>query len=252
MLPTRLLVELAVLSPDASMVLFSRFGIEMVPSVQTSSDAPELDEDENLSSLEGFQWEGISNAPTGTIRKRSLSESSVVTDKRSIYNLFGNDVKTEEEDRAKERAPTIPSSKLLPLSLGSNGSSCPVKGVSRDSTALAERFQVGGSGDNTSTQALPAVKQEGSSGSPLGFDSTPVESSRRGKASLLSASEGSRPQGNHEAEGASETHALQSSCRAVQDPVAADGATDSSYTSGGELNDTQVLGKKRRATPVSN
>ncbi|XP_032882604.1 zinc finger protein 106 isoform X3 [Amblyraja radiata] len=226
-----------------------RFGIEMVPSVQTSSDAPELDEDENLSSLEGFQWEGISNAPTGTIRKRSLSESSVVTDKRSIYNLFGNDVKTEEGDRAKERAPTIPSSKLLPLSLGPNGSSCPVKGVARDSTALAERFQVGGSGDNTSTQALLVVKQEGSSGSPLGFDSTPVESSRRGKASLLSASEGSRPQGYHEAEGASETHAQQSSCRTVQDPAAADGATDSSYTSGGELNDTQVLGKKRRATP---
>ncbi|XP_078262313.1 zinc finger protein 106 isoform X2 [Rhinoraja longicauda] len=226
-----------------------RFGIEMVPSVQTSSDALELDEDENLSSLEGFQWEGISSAPTGTIRKRSLSESSVVTDKRSIYNLFGSDVKTEEGDRAKERAPSIPSNKLLPLSRGPNASGCQVKGVARNSTALAERFQVGGRGDNTSNQALPAVKQEGSSSSPLGFDSTPAESSRRGKASLLTASEGSRPQSNHEAEGDSDAHAQQSSCRAVQGPAAADGATDSSYTSGGEVNDTQVLGKKRRATP---
>ncbi|XP_072119567.1 zinc finger protein 106 isoform X2 [Mobula birostris] len=220
-----------------------RFGIEMVPSVQTSLEALQLDEEKNFLSLEGFQWEGISNATAGSIRKRSLSESSVVTDKRSIYNLFGDDLKHLEEDRA----PSIPSSKLPPLPPGPNTSTCQ---AARDSPALSETLQLGKTDDNSSssTQELPTVKMEGSIDSHIGLDSIPVKNSGMEKGSLLSASDGSCRQGTLQLEEDGEVPAQQSSSGAVPCCIAADGATDSSYTSGGELNDTQVLGKRRRAT----
>ncbi|XP_062910545.1 zinc finger protein 106 isoform X1 [Mobula hypostoma] len=220
-----------------------RFGIEMVPSVQTSLEALQLDEEKNFLSLEGFQWEGISNATAGSIRKRSLSESSVVTDKRSIYNLFGDDLKHLEEDRA----PSIPSSKLPPFPPGPNTSTCQ---AARDSPALSETLQLGKTDDNSSssTQELPTVKMEGSIDSHIGLDSIPVKNSGMEKGSLLSASDGSCRQGTLQLEEDGEVPAQQSSSGAVPCCIAADGATDSSYTSGGELNDTQVLGKRRRAT----
>ncbi|XP_067833503.1 zinc finger protein 106-like, partial [Heptranchias perlo] len=233
-----------------------RFGIEMVPSVQTGLEALELDEDENLSSLEGFQWEGISIAPAGPIRKRSLSESSVITDKRSIYSLFGDQVKVEEGAEAKERAPSISSSRQPPISPGPNPP------AARDSPASPDTLQFGSSGgatqragshslaDNTtsSTQGLPPVKTEGGSNSPLASESASSPNSVPGESCLVSAGDISHRQSTLETDGELKVFAQQSSSDAVQGPNAADGATDSSYTSGGELNDTQALGKKRRAT----
>ncbi|XP_067895819.1 zinc finger protein 106 [Heterodontus francisci] len=232
-----------------------RFGIEMVPSVQTGLEALELDEDENLSSLEGFQWEGVSVTPAGTIRKRSLSESSVVTDKRSIYSLFGNETKGTDSTEDSERAPSIPSSWIPPIPPGLNPLASQEKLAACGSPPFPNTLQVGNNDanslpDNTSslTQELPPVKTERGSNSPLTFESVSTTNSGPGKRCLVSASDGSCQQSALEAEGESKVFAQQSSSGAVQGPNAADGATDSSYTSGGELNDAQALGKKRRAT----
>ncbi|XP_069774233.1 zinc finger protein 106 isoform X2 [Narcine bancroftii] len=224
-----------------------RFGIEMVPSVQTSLEAPELDEDEKQSSLEGFQWEVISSSPAGTIRKRSLSESSVVTDKQSIYNLFGNDLKHLEGATGKEQDLRVPSSKLPPPPPGPKTSTCQMKQDVEDNSGFPETRQVANDGDKSSfsTQALPSVKNEENSDRLVGFDSISVKNSEAEKESSLSATYGSCQLG---AEGNDTVQAQQSSSGAVQAPIAADGATDSSDTSGGELNDNQMLGKKRRAT----
>ncbi|XP_072350405.1 zinc finger protein 106-like isoform X1 [Scyliorhinus torazame] len=230
-----------------------RFGIEMVPSVQTGLDALELDEDENLSSLEGFQWEGISIAPTGTIRKRSLSESSVVTDRRSIYSLFGDELKDLEGYKGNECAPSIPNSRLPPIPPGPNSSACQAKSATCDSPAFSKAFQFGSIRNSSlpdtssSTQEPHSVKTERDSNSPLPFESISTQSNRLGKKCLIPTSDGSCGQSTLEAD-ESKVFAQQSSSAAVQGLNAADGATDSSYTSGGELNDTQTLGKKRRAT----
>ncbi|XP_072350406.1 zinc finger protein 106-like isoform X2 [Scyliorhinus torazame] len=229
------------------------FGIEMVPSVQTGLDALELDEDENLSSLEGFQWEGISIAPTGTIRKRSLSESSVVTDRRSIYSLFGDELKDLEGYKGNECAPSIPNSRLPPIPPGPNSSACQAKSATCDSPAFSKAFQFGSIRNSSlpdtssSTQEPHSVKTERDSNSPLPFESISTQSNRLGKKCLIPTSDGSCGQSTLEAD-ESKVFAQQSSSAAVQGLNAADGATDSSYTSGGELNDTQTLGKKRRAT----
>ncbi|XP_039597398.1 zinc finger protein 106-like isoform X1 [Polypterus senegalus] len=86
-----------------------RFGIEMVPPVQQDpndlcSEEPELE----LSSLEGFQWEGISDTAPASSRKRSLSESSMATDRAgSIYNLFSDrQTSDHKNDVHSENAPT--------------------------------------------------------------------------------------------------------------------------------------------------
>ncbi|XP_078419047.1 zinc finger protein 106 [Cetorhinus maximus] len=231
-----------------------RFGIEMVPSVQTGLESLELGEDENLSSLEGFQWEGISITPAGTIRKRSLSESSVVTDRRSIYSLFGDEVKDSEGCKANECAPSIPSSRLPLIPPGPNSSASQEKPATGDSPAFPKALQFGSSGDSSlpdtssSTQGLPPVKTEQDSNSLLAFESISTVNSGPGKKCLVITSDGSCGQSTLEADGESKVFTQPSSLSSVQGPNAADGATDSSYTSGGELNDAQALGKKRRAT----
>ncbi|XP_059505318.1 zinc finger protein 106 isoform X2 [Stegostoma tigrinum] len=230
-----------------------RFGIEMVPSMQTGLEALELDEDENLSSLEGFQWEGISITPNGTVRKRSLSESSVVTDRRSIYSLFGDEVKDSEGLRSGESAANISNSQLSPVPLGPNSTASWEKPATRNSPAFPSPVQFSGSDNlmpdtSTSTQGLPSVKTEQASDSPLESECVSTTNSGQGKKCPSPTSDG--PSEQNTATGAQKTKAFaqQSSLAVVSGPNAAEGATDSSYTSGGELNDTQTLGKKRRAT----
>ncbi|XP_060684703.1 zinc finger protein 106 isoform X1 [Hemiscyllium ocellatum] len=231
-----------------------RFGIEMVPSVQTDLEALELDEDESLSSLEGFQWEGISITPNGTVRKRSLSESSVVTDRRSIYSLFGDEGKDSEGVRASERAPSIPSSQISPAPPGPNSLASQENKVNRNGPAFPSPAQFSSSGVNavpdtsTSTQDVPFVKTERTSHSPLEFECVSTTNSGPGKKCSNSASDDPCGQNTATTSQRSKVFSQQSSSAAVQGPNAAEGATDSSYTSGGELNDTQTLGKKRRAT----
>uniref|UniRef100_A0A8C6W6X1 Zinc finger protein 106 n=2 Tax=Nannospalax galili TaxID=1026970 RepID=A0A8C6W6X1_NANGA len=81
--------------------LKGRFGIEMVPLVQNEQEVLDLDEEPDLSSLEGFQWEGVSiSSSSGLARKRSLSESSVIMDRApSVYSFFS------EEGTGKENEP---------------------------------------------------------------------------------------------------------------------------------------------------
>ncbi|XP_078089705.1 zinc finger protein 106 isoform X2 [Mustelus asterias] len=227
------------------------FGIEMVPSVQTGLEALELDEDENLSSLEGFQWEGISIMPAGTTRKRSLSESSVVTDRRSIYSLFGDGAKDLEVCKGNECSPSIPNSQLPS---GPNSSASHEKPATRDNPVSSKAFQFGSTGDSSlpdtssSTQEPLPVKTEWDSNSPVAFESISTVNSGPGKKCLIPTSDGSCGQSTLEADEESKVFAQQISSGAVQGLNTADGATDSSYTSGGELHDAQALGKKRRAT----
>eukprot|EP00061_Rhincodon_typus_P013784 g40372.t1 len=227
----------------------------MVPSMQTGLEALELDEDENLSSLEGFQWEGISIAPSGTIRKRSLSESSVVTDRRSIYSLFGDEVKDSEGLRSSESAANISNGQLPPVPPEPNSLASREKPATCNSPAFPSPVRFGGSSsDNpmpdtsTSTQGLPSVKTEQASNSRLEFECVSTTNSGPGKKCPSPTSDGPSGQNTATAAQKAKVFAQQSSLAAVSGPNAAEGATDSSYTSGGELNDAQTLGKKRRAT----
>ncbi|XP_063803899.1 zinc finger protein 106 isoform X2 [Pseudophryne corroboree] len=65
-----------------------RFGIEMVAQVQSEQEG--LDFEEADLGIESYHWEGITASPMGSIRKRSLSESSVAVDKKSIYSIFSD------------------------------------------------------------------------------------------------------------------------------------------------------------------
>uniref|UniRef100_A0A8C2YSQ5 C2H2-type domain-containing protein n=1 Tax=Chinchilla lanigera TaxID=34839 RepID=A0A8C2YSQ5_CHILA len=80
--------------------LKGRFGIEMVPLVQNEQEVLDLDGEPDLSSLEGFQWEAVSiSSSPGLARKRSLSESSVITERAPVYSFFS------EEGTGKENEP---------------------------------------------------------------------------------------------------------------------------------------------------
>ncbi|NXJ07606.1 ZN106 protein, partial [Odontophorus gujanensis] len=207
-----------------------RFGIEMVPLVQNDQESLELSEESDLSALEGFQWEGISLAVPGSARKRSFSESSVVADRHpSAYSFFSEQPKAKE---CEERQ--IVTSRHL-----------------RDIT----------SGYEASVDVEADLKQETSSPSLSPFISERTETTGR-KHSLQASSEVT---GLAKAEQESldkrtplleKQNVLENSEEnplATSDVLLAvsnniDAATDSSYTSGTEQNDSQGIGKKRRAT----
>ncbi|XP_070613839.1 zinc finger protein 106 [Erythrolamprus reginae] len=203
-----------------------RFGIEMVPLIQNEHEDLELDEDIDLPSLEGFQWEGISIDSPGTVRKRSLSESSVAVDKAaSIYNLFTNQG-TSKEDNLKK------------------------SGSVANSEDITCRIQ-------TLEDTAVTVKQEFSSlpSSPFKSDRTDLISSER-KLSLHSTPNVAifstsldytvHPSENKGTLESAEEHSTLVS--GLADISALDAATDSSYTSSNEQNDSQGMGKKRRAS----
>lgn len=205
----------------------------MVPLVQNDQECLELGEESDLSTLEGFQWEGISLAVPGSARKRSFSESSVIADRHpSAYSFFSEQPKAKE---CEERQ--IVAARHL-----------------RDIT----------SGYEASVDIEADLKQETSSLSLSPFISERTETTGR-KHSLQAASELT---GLTKAEQdsldkrtpllekqnvleISEENPLASSdvLLAVSNNI--DAATDSSYTSGTEQNDSQGIGKKRRATGVS-
>uniref|UniRef100_A0A4W3JCU0 C2H2-type domain-containing protein n=1 Tax=Callorhinchus milii TaxID=7868 RepID=A0A4W3JCU0_CALMI len=214
-----------------------RFGIEMVPSVQTGQDSLDLDEDEKPGSLEGFHWEGISVTPGGSLRKRSLSESSVVTDKTSVYSLFVDAPKATRRVQSGASGHQPAGRQQPPSPLGPKAgndqntkegsvcgrASCPVQCNQPDSRATPDHTSL------TSTQQLLPVKSEQDVELP-------------GERNSAQAGKQDAGERNRELQVATPT-----GLGAVPGSVAADGATDSSYTSGGELNDTQAMGKKRRA-----
>ncbi|OXB72503.1 UNVERIFIED_CONTAM: hypothetical protein H355_002774 [Colinus virginianus] len=207
-----------------------RFGIEMVPLVQNDQESLELSEESDLSTLEGFQWEGISLAVPGSARKRSFSESSVIADRLpSAYSLFNEQPKAKE---CEERQ--IVSARHL----------CDIT-----------------SGYEASVDIEANLKQETSSLSLSPFISERTETTGR-KHSLQASSEVTGLTKTEQESLDKRTPLLEKQNvleNSEENPLAAsdvllavsnniDAATDSSYTSGTEQNDSQGIGKKRRAT----
>ncbi|KYO28422.1 zinc finger protein 106 [Alligator mississippiensis] len=211
-----------------------RFGIEMVPLVQNEQEGLDLDEEPDISTLEGFHWEGISITATGSARKRSFSESSVIVDRNvSAYGFFADQATAKEcEQRQinshhimsgfKETADTVADHRqeacYLPLSPFLSERSETISNGRRDSLQ-----NLSGLSSPTTVTAKQDPENPENTTSPLENQNT-LEIT--GEGNVLASSG--------------------SSVLAVSNSV--DAATDSSCTSGTEQNDSQGIGKKRRAT----
>ncbi|XP_047718748.1 zinc finger protein 106 isoform X5 [Prionailurus viverrinus] len=212
--------------------LKGRFGIEMVPLVQNEQEVLDLDEEPDLSSLEGFHWEGVSLSP-GLARKRSLSESSVIMDRApSVYSFFS------EEGTGKENEPQqmfSPSNALRAAQ-----SQTTTMGLKQEVTPLALSLRTDERAENVATQRRHSVQLSSDRSIPLmhlGKDLNSQESST--PPSENQNTQESNGEGNSLSSNASSALAISS---------LADAATDSSCTSGAEQNDGQSVRKKRRAT----
>ncbi|NXG68555.1 ZN106 protein, partial [Baryphthengus martii] len=208
-----------------------RFGIEMVPLVQNEQEGLELGEESDLSALEGFQWEGISLAVPGSARKRSFSESSVIADRNpSAYSFFSEQAKIKENGQRQITAASHSHRVTAGYEVGADiepdlkqeTSSLPL------SPFLSERSEAGGR--RHSLQATSEL---------IGLTKHDQESPEKRtplleKQNVLEILEENRPA------------STSASLLALSNSV--DAATDSSCTSGTEQNDSQGIGKKRRAT----
>ncbi|XP_060616906.2 zinc finger protein 106 [Anolis sagrei] len=206
-----------------------RFGIEMVPLIQNEQEGLDLDDEADLARLEGFQWEGISIGSPGTVRKRSLSESSVATEKTaSVYSFFSHQRMTKE----KEKISTVANN----------------ENITSRSQMLAD--------------IVTSVKQESASLPSSPFMSERADLERRlslqtppnvNRVSAFSASQAQRSS-NYGTQSLESQDMLESPGEryyigsAFTTCSTLDIATDSSCTSGNEQNDSQGTGKKRRAT----
>ncbi|XP_054017495.1 zinc finger protein 106 [Dryobates pubescens] len=208
-----------------------RFGIEMVPLVQNEQEGLELGEESDLSTLEGFQWEGISLAVPGSARKRSFSESSVIADRNpAAYSFFSEQAKIKESGQRQ----MIGTSRSHHITSGYEASTGIEADLKRDTASLpllpfmSERTEP--SGRRHSLQVTSEV---------TGFMKPDQESPEKRtplleKQNVLEISEENCPASNN------------ASLLVVSNNI--DAATDSSCTSGTEQNDSQGIGKKRRAT----
>ncbi|NXC50245.1 ZN106 protein, partial [Penelope pileata] len=205
-----------------------RFGIEMVPLIQNDQESLELGEESDLSTLEGFQWEGISLAMPGSTRKRSFSESSVIADRHpSAYSFFSEQAITKGSEEKQITA----ASHTHHTTSGHEASADTEADLKQEtslplSPSISERTETGGRKHNLQATSeitgLPKLEQEN-------LDKrTPLE-----KQNVLEISE-------------ENPLASSDTLLAVSNNI--DAATDSSYTSGTEQNDSQGIGKKRRAT----
>ncbi|KAJ6667274.1 hypothetical protein lerEdw1_017252 [Lerista edwardsae] len=206
-----------------------RFGIEMVPLIQNEQENFDLDGDSDLTNLEGFHWEGISICSSGTIRKRSLSESSVALDKTaSVYNFFCNqDTSKENEQRQTSSVAVMTDtrSQMRDGSVKQESSSLP------SSPFMSDRTDSVANGRRLSLQTPPDVDRLAV------FSAQEAQRSPEYRIQLVE----NQNMLEHPEKGDCMALALVAS--SVQDV-----ATDSSYTSGNEQNDNQGIGKKRRAT----
>ncbi|XP_068110115.1 zinc finger protein 106 [Hyperolius riggenbachi] len=188
-----------------------RFGIEMVAQVQSEQEGLDFDEESDLG-FEGYQWEGITVNPPGSMRKRSLSESSVAVEKASLHNLFNNNTSDPdgESSSARQRTPAASGPKVTPTFTLSTKP----KEEDTDSSAMFPT--------TTSTRDSNARSCE-------------VSRIERGSDGTCALSDSLRM--------------FQSVCENVVTTATphADGGTDS-CGSGTEQNDVQWVGKKRRAT----
>ncbi|NXB70827.1 ZN106 protein, partial [Donacobius atricapilla] len=208
-----------------------RFGIEMVPLVQNEQEGIELSEESDPSALEGFQWEGISLAVSGSARKRSFSESSVIADRNpSAYSFFSQQAKIKESGQRQVMAASH--SGHIKSGYETNTDIEADQKEETPSLALSpfisERTEAG-----RRSQSLQVTSEI------TGLTEHDQESPERRtplleKQNVLEVSEENRPASNS------------ASLLAVSNNI--DAATDSSCTSGTEQNDSQGIGKKRRAT----
>ncbi|NWU70284.1 ZN106 protein, partial [Pterocles burchelli] len=208
-----------------------RFGIEMVPLVQNEQEDLELGEESDLATLEGFQWEGISLAVPGSARKRSFSESSVIADRNpSAYRFFSEQAKTKESGQRQ----IIATSHSHHITAGYEASADIEVDLKRETSShplspfMSEKTETGGR--RHSLQATSVITGLTKQDQESPEKRTPLLE----KQNVLEISEENRPASNNV------------SLPAVSDNI--DAATDSSCTSGTEQNDSQGIGKKRRAT----
>ncbi|NXX46340.1 ZN106 protein, partial [Tricholaema leucomelas] len=207
-----------------------RFGIEMVPLTQNEQEGLELSEESDLSTLEGFQWEGISLPVPGSARKRSFSESSVIADRNSAaYSFFSEQAKIKESGQRQ----VTETSHSCPITSGYEASTGIEADLKRDTASLpllpfmSERTET--SGRRHSLQATSEVTDF----TKLEQESPEKRTPLLEKQNVLEISEENCPASNN-------------ASLAVSNSI--DAATDSSCTSGTEQNDSQGVGKKRRAT----
>ncbi|NWT17537.1 ZN106 protein, partial [Vireo altiloquus] len=208
-----------------------RFGIEMVPLVQNEQEGLELSEESDLSALEGFQWEGISLAVPGSARKRSFSESSVIADRNpSAYSFFSEQAKIKESGQRE----VIATSHSHHVTSGYEASTDVETDQKEETPSLASPSFMSGrteaSGRGHSLQGTSEITGLTKQDQESPEKRTPLLEEQN----VLEISEENRPASNS------------ASLLAVSNNV--DAATDSSCTSGTEQNDSQGIGKKRRAT----
>ncbi|XP_047288892.1 zinc finger protein 106 isoform X1 [Homo sapiens] len=211
-----------------------RFGIEMVPLVQNEQEALDLDGEPDLSSLEGFQWEGVSiSSSPGLARKRSLSESSVIMDRApSVYSFFS------EEGTGKENEPQQMVSPSNSLRAGQSQKA--TMHLKQEVTPRAASLRTGERAENVATQRRHSAQLSSDHIIPLMHLAKDLNSQERSiPPSENQNSQESNGEGNCLSSSASSALAISS---------LADAATDSSCTSGAEQNDGQSIRKKRRAT----
>ncbi|NWS98288.1 ZN106 protein, partial [Mionectes macconnelli] len=210
-----------------------RFGIEMVPLVQNEQEGLELSEDSDLSTLEGFQWEGISLAVSGSARKRSFSESSVIADRNpSAYSFFSEQTKIKGSGQrqilAANHSHHITSGYKASTDVEADQKQEKEASSLTLSPFMSERTKTTGRSHSleAASEITGLTKQDQESPEKR----TPLLE----KQNVLEISEESHPASNS------------ASLLAVSNNI--DAATDSSCTSGTEQNDSQGIGKKRRAT----
>nr|XP_055134827.1 zinc finger protein 106 isoform X2 [Symphalangus syndactylus] len=211
-----------------------RFGIEMVPLVQNEQEALDLDGEPDLSSLEGFQWEGVSiSSSPGLARKRSLSESSVIMDRApSVYSFFSEEGTGKENECQQMVSPSN--------SLRAGQSQKATMHLKQEVTPRAASLRPGERAENVATQRRHSAQLPSDHIIPLMHLAKDLNNQERSiPPSENQNSQESNGEGNSLSSNASSALAISS---------LADAATDSSCTSGAEQNDGQSIRKKRRAT----
>ncbi|NXY86185.1 ZN106 protein, partial [Alcedo cyanopectus] len=206
-----------------------RFGIEMVPLVQNEQEGLELGEESDLSTLEGFQWEGISLAVPVSARKRSFSESSVIADRNpSAYSFFS------EQAKIKENGQIIAAGHSHHITAGYEASANIEADLEQEKSSLPLSPFMSKRSETSGRRHSLQVTSEVTGLTKHDQESPEKRTPLLEKQNVLEILEENNPALNN------------ASLLAVSNNI--DAATDSSCTSGTEQNDSQGIGKKRRAT----
>ncbi|XP_073495023.1 zinc finger protein 106 [Phyllobates terribilis] len=193
-----------------------RFGIEMVAQVQSEQDGLDFDEESDLG-IESYHWEAITASPLSSSRKRSLSESSVIVEKASVFAIF-NSHSTE--------------------SCGEPSNPTPQPTRAATGQALSSDFSLPRKQEEEQDNLMTSPAVDTTELSNPAF--TEASQSQSSNVETCAASDSLRMCQN-----TSEDMVL--STATFLESIHADGATDS-CTSGTEQYDGPGVGKKRRAT----